>query len=308
MEQRKCAVLTGRGDESMKKKRKSEGQFWSYFILTIVALFAIIPFLVVISSSFSTEQRIVTEGYSLLPKGFSLEAYKYLFSNGEVILNAYLVTIFVTVVGVLVSLFLTSTTAYVISRDYLLGNKMFMFLVVFTMLFNGSLVPTYYIYTQVLHIKDTIFALIVPNLLLSAFNIIIMSNYFKNDISKSIIEAAVLDGAGEITIFFKLIIPLSTPILATVALMTAIGYWNDWQNALYYLSTPELNTIQQVLRLMDANMSYISNVGGGGIDRALPVTTIRMAIAVITAVPLIGVYPFFHKYFKKGITLGATKE
>ena len=104
--------------------------------------------------------------------------------------------------------------------------------------------------------------------------------------------------------------PLSTPILATVALMTAIGYWNDWQNALYYLNTPELNTIQQVLRLMDTNMSYISNVGGGGagIDRALPVTTIRMAIAVVAAVPLIGVYPFFHKYFKKGITLGATKE
>lgn len=294
----------------MKKKKRTEGQFWSYFILTIVALLAIIPFIVVISSSLSTEQRIVTEGYSLLPRGFSLEAYKHLFSNSEVIFRAYLVTIIVTVVGVMLSLFLTSTTAYVVSRDYLPGNKAFMFLVVFTMLFNGGLVPTYYIYTQVLQIKDTFFALIVPNLLMSAFNIIIMSNYFKNNISKSILEAAVLDGAGEITIFFKLVIPLSTPILATVALMTAIGYWNDWQNALYYLSSPELNTIQQVLRMMDTNMSYIANIGGGsgGIERALPVTTIRMAIAVITALPLICVYPFFHKYFKKGIAMGATKE
>lgn len=294
----------------MKKKKHMTGQFWPYLILTIVALFAVIPFVVAISSSLSTEQRIVTEGYSILPKGFSLDAYSYLFSNSKVILNAYAVTIIVTIVGVLVSLFLTSSTAYVISRDYLPGKKVFMFLVVFTMLFNGGLVPTYYIYTQVLHVEDTIFALIVPNLLMSAFNIIIMANYFKNDISKSIIEAAVLDGAGEITIFFKLVIPLSTPILATVALMTAIGYWNDWQNALYYLSTPDLNTIQQVLRLMDTNMSYISNVGGGAsaIDRALPVTTIRMAIAVVAALPLIGVYPFFHKYFKKGITLGATKE
>lgn len=294
----------------MKKKKHMTGQFWPYLILTIVALFAVIPFVVAISSSLSTEQRIVTEGYSALPKGFSLDAYSYLFSNSKVILNAYAVTIIVTIVGVLVSLLLTSSTAYVISRDYLPGKKVFMFLVVFTMLFNGGLVPTYYIYTQVLHVEDTIFALIVPNLLMSAFNIIIMSNYFKNDISKSIIEAAVLDGAGEITIFFKLVIPLSTPILATVALMTAIGYWNDWQNALYYLSTPDLNTIQQVLRLMDTNMSYISNVGGGAsaIDRTLPVTTIRMAIAVVAALPLIGVYPFFHKYFKKGIALGATKE
>ena len=285
-------------------------QMGSYIILTLVAIFAIIPFIVAISSSFSTEQLIVTEGYSLWPRGFSLEAYKYLFSNFDVIIRAYCVTIFVTVVGVIVSLFLTSSTAYVVSRQYLPGNKLFMFMVIFTMLFNGGLVPTYYIYTQVLHIRDTIFALIVPNLLLSAFNIIIMSNYFKNNISSAILEAAVLDGAGELTIFFKLVMPLSTPILATVALMTAIGYWNDWQNALYYLNTPELNTIQQVLRLMDTNMSYISNVGegGAGIDRALPGTTIRMAIVVVAAVPLIGVYPFFHKYFKKGITLGATKE
>lgn len=292
----------------MKKNSRTGTQFWSYLILSLIALIAILPFIVVISSSLSVEQEVVTKGYSVLPRGFSLEAYRYIFANGNVILRAYGTTILVTVLGVLVSLFLTSTTAYVVSRKYLPGNKFFMFLVVFTMLFNGGLVPTYYIYTQVIHIKDTIFALIVPNLLMSAFNIIIMSNYFKNSISESIIEAAYLDGASEIKIFFKLIIPLSTPILATVALMTAIGYWNDWQNALYYLTKSDLNTIQQVLRMMDTNMSYISNIGGGGINRAIPVTTIRMAIAVVVALPLIGVYPFFHKYFKKGISLGSTKE
>lgn len=293
----------------MKKNSRTGSQFWSYLILTIIALSALIPFLVVIASSFSVEQRVVTEGYSILPRGFSLEAYKYIFANGSVILKAYLVTIIVTVVGVTVSMILTSMTAYVISRDYLPGNKVFMFLVIFTMLFNGGLVPTYYIYTQVLHVKDTIFALILPNLLLTAFNIIIMCNYFKNNLSQSILEAAILDGAGEARIFFKIVLPLSTPILATVALMTAIGYWNDWQNALYYLSSTDLNTIQQVLRLMDTNMSYLSNIGvSTGISRAIPQTTIRMAIAVVVALPLIAVYPFFHKYFKKGIALGATKE
>jgi putative aldouronate transport system permease protein len=283
-------------------------QFVSQCILIVLSLMAIIPFVIMISTSFSENSKIIQTGYSLLPRGFSLDAYDYIFTNIEVVGRAYLVTIFVTATGVLAGLILTSMTAYVVSRDDLPGRGILMFLVVFTMLFNGGLVPTYYVYTKLIHIKDTPFGLIVPNLLMNAFNIILVQNYYRFNIPKSIEEAARIEGAGDMTIFLKMMFPLALPISATISLMTGIFYWNDWQNALYYLTDPTWNTIQQVLRLMNSNLSYLMNVGGmQGVDRILPTATIRMAIALMVALPIIIAYPFFQKYFKKGITFGALK-
>ena len=184
-----------------------------------------------------------------------------------------------------------------------------MFMVLFTMLFNGGLIPTYYFYANVYHIKNTFLAYIVPGLLCSAFNVILLRNYYSNSVSASLRESAKIDGCGEFMIFWKIIVPLSTPILATVGLLNAISYWNDWQNGLYYMDDANRASIQQVLRNMTNNISYLSNTSSlPSASRQIPGVTVRMAIAVLTMVPLMVAFPFFEQYFVKGISIGAVKE
>lgn len=282
----------------------------SHIVLSVLTLCALIPFVILISSSFSEDMQIIKHGYSLVPRGFSLDAYSYILSNFAVIGRAYGVTICVTAAGTVTSLIIVNLGAYMLSQDDLPGVKILMFLVVFTMLFSGGLVPTYYIYTQVFHIKDSIFSLIVPGLLANAFNVILIRNYYRFSIPKAIIESARIDGSNEFTTFIRIVFPLSLPITATVGLLTAIMYWNDWQNGLYYLTGTEYYSIQQVLRVMSTQISFLSNGNDStqGVNRNIPQTTIRMAIAVIAIAPILIAYPFFQKYFVKGITLGAVKE
>lgn len=282
----------------------------SHTVLIILTCFALIPFLILISSSFSEDTQIIKYGYSLIPRGFSTEAYQYILANFSVIGRAYGVTIGVTLAGTVTSLIIVNLGAYMLAQDNLPGVKVLMFLVVFTMLFSGGLVPTYYIYTQIFHIKDTLFSLIVPNMLANAFNVILIRNYYRFSIPKAIIESARIDGSSEFTTFAKIVFPLSLPITATVGLLTAIMYWNDWQNGLYYLTGTEFYSIQQVLRVMSSQITFLSNGtdSSQGVNRNIPQTTIRMAIAVIAIAPILIAYPFFQKYFVKGITLGAVKE
>lgn len=282
----------------------------SHVVLIVLTSFALIPFVILISSSFSEDLQIIKYGYSLIPRGFSTEAYQYILTNFSVIGRAYGVTICVTVAGTVISLMIVNFGAYMLARDDLPGVKVLMFLVVFTMLFSGGLVPTYYIYTQVFHIKDTLLSLIVPNLLANAFNVILIRNYYRFSIPKAIIESARIDGSGEFMTFIKIVFPLSLPITATVGLLTAIMYWNDWQNGLYYLTGTEFYSIQQVLRVMSTQITFLSNGTDStqGVNRNIPQTTIRMAIAVIAIAPILIAYPFFQRYFVKGITLGAVKE
>jgi len=201
--------------------------------------------------------------------------------------------------------------AYMLSKRSLPGVKVLNFIVVFTMLFNGGLVPTYMIYTTVFHIKNTIWGLIVPNLMMSAFMIMLVRNYFEHSIPEELYESARIDGAGEFCIFFKIVIPLSVPILATVGLMTGISYWNDWQNGLYYLAKDKgghLYTIQNILNEINTNIAFLASYNAGGVSSAdLPTATARMAIAVIGILPIIVIYPFFQKYFAKGLVMGAVK-
>lgn len=185
------------------------------------------------------------------------------------------------------------------------------FLVIFTMLFNGGLVPTYMIYTRVFHVKNTIWGLLLPNLLMSAFMIMLVRNYYEHSIPEELYESARIDGAGEFYIFFKIVQPLSKPILATVGLMTGIAYWNDWQNGLYYLTKDQsahLYTIQNILNEINTNIAFLASTNVGGFNAAdLPTTTARMAIAVIGILPILILYPFFQKYFAKGLVMGAVK-
>ena len=291
-----------------KSARRMNGV--SHTVLFLLTFLALVPFLILISSSFSEDTQIIKYGYSMFPRGFSLDAYGYILTNFSVIGRAYGVTIAVTVIGTAASLIITNLGAYMLSQDDLPGVKVLMFLVVFTMLFSGGLVPTYYIYTQVFHLKDTLWCLIVPNLLLNAFNIILIRNYYRFSIPKAIVESARIDGAGEFTTFVRIVFPLSLPITATVGLLTAIMFWNDWQNGLYYLTGTEWYSIQQVLRVMSSQITFLSNGTDStqGVNRDIPTTTIRMAIAVVAIAPILIAYPFFQKYFVKGITLGAVKE
>ena len=291
-----------------KPKEKTVWQVIAHVVLILLCISVLVPFLILLMSSFTDENTAIINGYSMFPEKFSLEAYKYILQRFDVIGRAYLITICVTIVGTVISLTLTTLTAYGLSKQDVPLMKLLMFLVVFTMLFNGGLIPTYYIYTQVFHIKNTYFAYIIPNLLMSAFNIILVRNYFINSIPSSLLEAARIDGYGEFRIFFKIVLPLSLPILATIGLMTSIAYWNDWGNALYYMSDSKMASIQQVLRVMTSNVSFLSSTSETiQSGRAIPGTTVRMAIAVMAIVPILVAYPFFQKYFVKGITIGAVK-
>ncbi|MGI6325947.1 MAG: carbohydrate ABC transporter permease [Saccharofermentanales bacterium] len=278
-------------------------------VMIVLSAGALLPFVVLFMASISDNDLIVRLGYTIWPRGFSLEAYAYIFDNISVIGRAYLITVFVTIVGTFVSLLVTNTAAYALSHDRMPLRRVLMFYIVFTMLFNGGLVPTYYVYSQIVQIRNTLPALIVPNLLCSAFNVILVRNYYRFSIPSTILDSARIDGAGEFRIFLRIMLPLSLPITATVGLLTAIIYWNDWQNGLYYLSGPEYFSIQQVLRVMSTDLMFLANNSTNtGVTRNLPLSTIRMAIAAIGIIPLLLVFPFFEKYFVKGITIGAVKE
>lgn len=285
--------------------------FHSIFILCVIGCIA--PILLVIMISLTEDQTLLTNGYSFFPEKLSLDSYKYVFYDAGSILNAYGVTIFVTVIGTVLSLLITSLYAYPISRKDLPFRKVFIFLVFFVMLFNGGLVSSYIINTQVLHFKNNIIALLVP-FLLSPFNVLIMKTFFGNTIPPSLIEAGKLDGASEMKIYGSIILPLSKPVLATVGLFNTLGYWNDWFSSLLYITDKRLYSIQFVMyrSLMNAEFLKSSIAAGAGGNLAteimkLPSQGIRFAMVVIGIGPIILAYPFFQRYFIEGLTVGSIK-
>lgn len=278
-----------------------------YAILIFCAACAILPFLLLIASSLTSEEALAVYGYSFWPKEWSLYAYKWLFStNGARVLRAYGVTIFITVVGTGLSLLIAPLLAYPLSRRDYKRRNLFTFIVFFTMLFNGGVVPQYIMWTQFFHIKDTIWAWIFPNLLFTGFFIILYKNYFSSNIHPTLIEAAKIDGAGEWYIYFRIVLPLSLPILATIGLMTGLGYWNNWTNGLYFITDARLYSLQQYLKSIIDNITALASLDVGSAD--MPSICIRMAIAVVGTVPIMLLYPFFQKAFVAGIALGGVKE
>lgn len=277
-------------------------------ILCLMCVACLAPFVLLIASSFSSETALISGGYSFWPKEFSLEAYEYLLQDASVF-RAYGVTIVLTAVGTACSILVTTLIAYPLSLSSLPGRGLISFYVFFTMLFAGGLVPTYMMWTQIFHIKNTFAALLIPNLITNGFVIMMMRSYFQANIPGEVLESARMDGANEVYILFKIVMPMSLPILATVGLMSGISYWNDWNNNLYYITEPNLNSIQGLLNRMLTNVQYLKqaatmgSVGSG----AVPTTSVRMAVAVLGVVPILCIYPFFQKYFVKGMTIGAVK-
>lgn len=291
----------------MIKSRKME--LTAYIVIGAIAISILLPFLLLLMSSFTDEMSITRNGYSFFPKDFSLGAYEYLWKSAPTISRAYMVSIAITIMGTVLGLVMTVLCAYPLSRRDLPGKNILTFYVFFTMLFNGGLVPTYLIYTQYFHIKNTIWALLVPNILVQAYNVMLAKTFFQSSIPVEILEAARVDGAKEIKIFFRVVLPLSKPIFATLGLFISVTYWNDWTNGLIYLTDSKLYSLQNLLNRMTANIQFLSSTSlGGNISAAdLPSQTVRMAIAIVGVVPMLAAYPFFQKYFVKGIALGAVK-
>lgn len=279
------------------------------FIFILIALFCVVPILYVFSASLSDEMALAKEGYSLLPRGFSLEAYKYILESPKAILNAYGVTIFVTILGTAVSLLFTAMLAYVIARKDFKFSKVFSFLVFFSLLFNGGLVPTYIMMTRYYGVKDSILALLIPYIIMP-WHVFLMKGFLA-DIPVSLIEAAKMDGAGEVRTFFKIIMPISKPALATVGLFIAFTYWNDWYQSMLYIDNTSLNSLQFYLYRIMNNIQYLSSSmmsGNIAMDMTnLPSETARMALCILAAGPMLVIFPFFQKYFVKGLTVGAVK-
>ncbi len=280
-------------------------------VFIVVTALCLLPFVLLVAASFTDEQTIIRNGYSFFPEKLSVYAYEYLFKSSNSIFRSYGISILVTVTGTVIGLLMVTLLAYPLSRRDMPLRTGLSFYVFFTILFNGGLVPTYLVYTQLFDIKNTLLALIVPYLLLSGFYVLLARTFFQNTIPPEIIESAYMDGAGEFRIFFQMILPLSQPVLATVGLFTLIRYWNDWFNGLIFITKEDLYSLQYLLNkiLLDIQFLAVSDMGGrqGDALAALPKEGVRMAMAVVGVLPIMLAYPFFQKFFVKGLTVGAVK-
>lgn len=281
-----------------------------HIVLVLMSLAAVIPFLLLMISSLTDNSTIVRNGYSFFPERFSLEAYEYLFSNSNQIFRAYGITIFTTLLGTALNLTISTLLAYPLSRKDFMFNKVLSFMVVFSILFRGGMVPTYLVYTTIFNIKNTIWGQIMPSLM-NGFYVLLIRSYFSTNIPMEIIEAAKIDGATEVRSFWSAVLPLSVPILASIGLLVGISFWNNWYNGLLFITDRNLKSIQNILNSMMSNIQYLTS-GASGADvkvstEDLPSYTVQMAIGVVGALPIIVIYPFFKKFFVKGIALGAVK-
>jgi putative aldouronate transport system permease protein len=284
-----------------------------FFMTTVV--FCIYPLLLVLSVSLSDEKSLVMQGYSIIPARFSLLAYQYVFNMAESVLGAYGITILVTVAGTCLSVLITCLYAYPISRREFAYRRGFTFFLFLTMIFSGGMVPWYIVCVQFLHINNSILGLILPYLI-SGFNVIVMRTFYVTTIPDSLIESAKIDGYGEFRIFFRIVLPLSLPGLATIALFVSIGYWNDWWLPLMLVTDDKLYNIQFLLYRVINQLTYLKSMAGSSSSAAImgvvdmskiPGESVRMALCIISIGPIILAYPFFQRFFIKGLTIGAIK-
>ncbi len=279
--------------------------FWFFVCCTVL------PLLLVFMVSLTDEMTIIRNGYSFFPAKISLEAYRYLFLDSFTIIRAYGVTIVVTLTGTGMGLCLTALLSYPLSRRDFPFQKPLAFFIFFTILFNGGLVPWYLVFTQLVNVKDSVWGLIIPGLLLNGFFVLIMRTFFATSIPMAIIESAYMDGAGEFRIFAQIVLRLSTPVLATIGLFYTLNYWNDWFNSMVYINNSKIYSLQYLLNRILLNIQFlVQNTRNNHASEqiaAMPTETVRMAMAIIGIGPIVLAYPFFQKYFIKGLTVGAVK-
>ena len=295
---------------SVVKKSKSDHVFngMSYLLTGIAALLCLFPFLMVISGSLSSNEAITVKGYGIFPRDFSLDAYEFIFRFPDTVIKAYLVTIFNTVLGTSVGLFIIAMTGYVLQRrDCKYRNKI-SFFIYFTTLFQGGLIAWYIMITRYYHLQDHRLVLVLP-MLMNPFLIILMKNFIRTSIPHEIIEAAIIDGANDFKIFTSIVLKLATPGLATIGLFLALAYWNDWFLSSLYISTPSKYSLQFFLynTLNNVQAMRLMAQTGTAINIQTPTESVRLAMAVICTGPIVLLYPAVQKYFVKGLTIGAVK-
>ena len=293
-----------------KKRRISKMQVFLHLWLIALSAFVIIPFLLVVSISLSNERDIVFYGFRLIPLTFDLSAYRHIFQNPDAIFQAYRVTMTFSIAVMVFGTLLMSLLAYPLSLRYFKGKNAISFFIFFTMLFSGGLIPTFILYTRYLNLGDTIWVYILP-FLINPFFVFMIRTFFKQ-IPEEIRESAIVDGASEYRYFFTILLPLATPVMAAVALFTFLGRWNEWFTSMIYIDNRDLDSLQYLLRRMldNARILQDATLRMRGItipQERIPTQTIQMAMAVVTAGPALVVFPFFQRYFVKGLTVGSVK-
>lgn len=292
----------------MKKRKIQTGQIVLHILFLIIVLIYLVPFMLVLSVSFTDERALIQNGYRLIPSQFSLTAYKMVFQNPSQILNSYATTITFTMIATILTILVMGIMAYPMSRPNYRHNKLVTFLVLFTMLFNGGMVPTYLVITKYMHLNNTIWVYIFPGLV-SAYNLIIIRTNYKS-LPNELIEAAKIDGAGEMYICFRIVMPLSKAALASIGFLFFVGKWNDWNTSLLYITEPKLYSLQYLLQRILQHAEYLKQLAGTEMlmpEETFPTEGYRYAMAVVAAGPVLLIFPFFQKYFTKGLTLGGVK-
>ena len=296
----------------MKKRALNQIKPATNFIFNIIfavaAAVSIVPVIFVLMISFSSEFSLNHYGYRFIPTEFSMAAYNYLWRESRIIFNSFGISVFVTVVGVLLGLVLTTTMGYVLSRREFKLRGFYTGVVFVPMIFNGGMIASYVVMVHVLGLKDSIWALILP-IAVSSFNIIICKTFFRSTIPDSIIESGKIDGASQLQIFGQIVLPISKPVLATIGLFLSFGYWNDWFQAALYITSTEKNSLQSLLNQILQNVEYMNKHPeyATALQEQIPSESVRMAIAIVVIIPIALAYPFFQKYFITGLTIGAVK-
>lgn len=279
----------------------------SYTTVSLFAFAAVIPFVSLVMSSFASEHDIINNGYSLWPKEFSLDAYQFIFKYPQNIINAYKVTVSLTILGTVISMFFSSMAAYVLFRTEVKYRMKLAFFLYFTELFNGGLAAYFIVVSKMLHLKNSyLVLLIVP--LFSTFYILILRNFIRASVPYSLIESAKIDGANDFSIFIKLVLPLCKPALTSIGLFTALIYWNDWWTPMMFIEKRELYPLQYTLYKILASTNISSSMAGNIPIMNLPKESLKLALTVVSTGPIIFVYMFLQKHFVAGITLGSVKE
>ncbi len=302
----------------MKKREILGHQIAIHVFFILFSLMFLLPLLLIISISFSDEATITAvsganAGYHLVPRVFSLDAYRYSLRNPHQLIQAYKITAAESLLGTLGSLVVLGMVSYPLSRSSFAYRKPITFIIFFTMLFSGGQIPSYIVNTRLYHLGDSFWIYILPGLAGGAWNTFVIRTFFKG-LPEELFESAKIDGARELTIFFKIALPLSTPVFATIGFMKLLGAWNDWGTALIYIRNSELYTLQYVLKRILDQVDFLKEMqkSGGRMAAAfqaakLPSETMRYAMCVLAAGPMLFAFPFFQKYFEKGLIVGAVK-
>lgn len=283
---------------------KGPSKIIAHSVMIILALLCIIPFLIVVSISFSSAESIQMNGYQLIPSSWSADAYRSIFAEPDTIIRAYGVNIYVTVIGTILALLISILTAYVLSRKSFIGRRALNFYMFFTMLFSGGMVPQYILMTQYLNLKNSLWSIILLGLVVP-YQIFMMRTFFQS-MPDSLIEAAKIDGASEFTVLFKIVVPMNTGAIATVAIMLVLNFWNDWYRCMLYITKPKLYNLQYMLQAMMGKVTFASQ-SGMSTTTEIPQDSLRMALCVFAVGPTILIFPFFQKYFISGLATGAVK-